>query len=175
MKDRFRRLLLRYAVFFFKQKTAYEIRPCDWSSDVCSSDLEGRLHLSEGVRGAPRHDRARGRHECDGLGKRRSSVRAWEARAAAAALPRSPRPALVCRPDDPCPTLARPPSPNGSQGSPPLPPTCRGVGTATRGRCSACSIRRCGAVPSTIPSSCCDGSMPRGSPCAHRTPRSSSC
>src|SRR5213596_1284966 len=24
---------------FFKQKTAYEIRPCDWSSDVCSSDL----------------------------------------------------------------------------------------------------------------------------------------
>ena len=22
-----------------KQKTAYEIRPCDWSSDVCSSDL----------------------------------------------------------------------------------------------------------------------------------------
>src|SRR5213596_2204879 len=26
-------------IFFFKQKTAYEIRPCDWSSDVCSSDL----------------------------------------------------------------------------------------------------------------------------------------
>ena len=26
-------------VFFFKQKTAYEIRNCDWSSDVCSSDL----------------------------------------------------------------------------------------------------------------------------------------
>src|SRR5213596_698564 len=26
-------------LFFFKQKTAYEIRPCDWSSDVCSSDL----------------------------------------------------------------------------------------------------------------------------------------
>ena len=24
---------------FFKQKTAYEIRACDWSSDVCSSDL----------------------------------------------------------------------------------------------------------------------------------------
>ena len=27
--------------FFFKQKTAYEIKECDWSSDVCSSDLEG--------------------------------------------------------------------------------------------------------------------------------------
>ena len=25
-------------VFFFKQKTAYEVRPRDWSSDVCSSD-----------------------------------------------------------------------------------------------------------------------------------------
>src|SRR6056300_1871450 len=24
--------------FFFKQKTAYEISECDWSSDVCSSD-----------------------------------------------------------------------------------------------------------------------------------------
>src|SRR3546814_4006247 len=28
--------------FFFKQKTAYEMRISDWSSDVCSSDL--RLH-----------------------------------------------------------------------------------------------------------------------------------
>src|SRR3546814_2712430 len=37
--------LLRYnviwivLVFFFKQKTAYEMRISDWSSDVCSSDL----------------------------------------------------------------------------------------------------------------------------------------
>src|SRR3546814_16805376 len=28
-------------VFFFKQKTAYEMRISDWSSDVCSSDLDG--------------------------------------------------------------------------------------------------------------------------------------
>src|SRR3546814_2568574 len=27
--------------FFFKQKTAYELRISDWSSDVCSSDLIG--------------------------------------------------------------------------------------------------------------------------------------
>src|SRR3546814_8951721 len=27
--------------FFFKQKTAYELRISDWSSDVCSSDLFG--------------------------------------------------------------------------------------------------------------------------------------
>ena len=32
-------------VFFFKQKTAYEIVDCDWSSDVCSSDLIGRVVL----------------------------------------------------------------------------------------------------------------------------------
>src|SRR3546814_7709116 len=28
-------------LFFFKQKTAYEMRISDWSSDVCSSDLFG--------------------------------------------------------------------------------------------------------------------------------------
>src|SRR3546814_13050108 len=32
--------------FFFKQKTAYEMRISDWSSDVCSSDLAGHArHL----------------------------------------------------------------------------------------------------------------------------------
>src|SRR3546814_8318027 len=32
---------------FFKQKTAYEMRISDWSSDVCSSDLEQPLVLGE--------------------------------------------------------------------------------------------------------------------------------
>ena len=32
-------LLVVCFFFFFKQKTAYEIYQCDWSSDVCSSDL----------------------------------------------------------------------------------------------------------------------------------------
>src|SRR3546814_8118760 len=31
-----------YLFFFFKQKTAYEMRISDWSSDVCSSDLKSR-------------------------------------------------------------------------------------------------------------------------------------
>src|SRR3546814_6498019 len=31
--------------FFFKQKTAYEMRISDWSSDVCSSDLNTFGHL----------------------------------------------------------------------------------------------------------------------------------
>src|SRR3546814_6826748 len=38
--------------FFFKQKTAYEMRISDWSSDVCSSDLtqgQGRGGLSRRV------------------------------------------------------------------------------------------------------------------------------
>src|SRR3546814_4242197 len=32
-------------IFFFKQKTAYEMRISDWSSDVCSSDL--RIHFGD--------------------------------------------------------------------------------------------------------------------------------
>src|SRR3546814_5361482 len=32
-------LLFAVIFFFFKQKTAYEMRISDWSSDVCSSDL----------------------------------------------------------------------------------------------------------------------------------------
>ena len=35
--------------FFFKQKTAYEIYQCDWSSDVCSSDLKRYLWKVTGV------------------------------------------------------------------------------------------------------------------------------
>src|SRR3546814_10731226 len=31
--------VFRTLFFFFKQKTAYEVRISDWSSDVCSSDL----------------------------------------------------------------------------------------------------------------------------------------
>src|SRR3546814_8065094 len=46
-----------FFVFFFKQKTAYEMRISDWSSDVCSSDLlilfgppgGGKSHLSSGI------------------------------------------------------------------------------------------------------------------------------
>ena len=32
-------MVISLVFFFFKQKTAYEIKECDWSSDVCSSDL----------------------------------------------------------------------------------------------------------------------------------------
>src|SRR3546814_4396714 len=41
--------------FFFKQKTAYEMRISDWSSDVCSSDL----HRQPGGQPAPEPRRSR--------------------------------------------------------------------------------------------------------------------
>src|SRR3546814_12323084 len=34
--------------FFFKQKTAYEMRISDWSSDVCSSDLDTATAAAHG-------------------------------------------------------------------------------------------------------------------------------
>src|SRR3546814_5202690 len=62
-----------YFIFFFKQKTAYEMRISDWSSDVCSSDLRrqgaglrryrrdvafGLRHAARGIRQADRKDLA---------------------------------------------------------------------------------------------------------------------
>src|SRR3546814_20405254 len=44
--------------FFFKQKTAYEMRISDWSSDVCSSDLHAGGN--EGTQGARRGDNGGG-------------------------------------------------------------------------------------------------------------------
>src|SRR3546814_10839989 len=56
-------------MFFFKQKTAYEMRISDWSSDVCSSDLieqSGETHWRATVQILdPRHT------------ERRDRVRAW--------------------------------------------------------------------------------------------------
>src|SRR3546814_3138909 len=43
-------------VLFFKQKTAYDMRISDWSSDVCSSDLNG---FSQDSRGAFREMKSR--------------------------------------------------------------------------------------------------------------------
>src|SRR3546814_2691193 len=43
-------------VFFFKQKTAYDMRMSDWSSDVCSSDLadsRARAHHRRRIAGKP--------------------------------------------------------------------------------------------------------------------------
>src|SRR3546814_11123525 len=56
-------VIVTWVFFFFKQKTAYEMRISDWSSDVCSSDLAaapGRVSCklrrppARGVRGQGR-------------------------------------------------------------------------------------------------------------------------
>src|SRR3546814_9583227 len=58
-------------VFFFKQKTAYDMRISDWSSDVCSSDLRWR----GADRGGQRHQSAAGATGEGGNRKRRRKVR----------------------------------------------------------------------------------------------------
>src|SRR3546814_6395710 len=53
---------MRY-FFFFKQKTAYELRISDWSSDVCSSDLHVLLRVAAlGSAGQDGHER-QGEHD----------------------------------------------------------------------------------------------------------------
>src|SRR3546814_8551659 len=42
-------ICLYFFLFFFKQKTAYEMRISDWSSDVCSSDLLTDLNGQHGL------------------------------------------------------------------------------------------------------------------------------
>src|SRR3546814_7108490 len=46
--------VILFIFFFFKQKTAYEMRISDWSSDVCSSDLS--RHRPSVLRGQPEAD-----------------------------------------------------------------------------------------------------------------------
>src|SRR3546814_6382790 len=49
-----------FCFFFFKQKTAYEMRISDWSSDVCSSDLRNPQHLRTTRDNGPADAGARG-------------------------------------------------------------------------------------------------------------------
>src|SRR3546814_9356378 len=54
-------------LFFCKQKTAYEMRISDWSSDVCSSDLAHSLHLDPEVEARAHRERFdRARHGAGG-------------------------------------------------------------------------------------------------------------
>src|SRR3546814_16849423 len=58
--------------FFFKQKTAYEMRISDWSSDVCSSDLppgwtapDRARHKTNGGKQRPRRGNGAARYACE--------------------------------------------------------------------------------------------------------------
>src|SRR3546814_8281429 len=60
--------------FFFKQKTAYEMRISDWSSDVCSSDLPDRRRRDRRRQGCRRGPQGPGPRLCrqgEGSGGRR--------------------------------------------------------------------------------------------------------
>src|SRR3546814_1907722 len=61
--------LVVFSFFFFKQKTAYEMRISDWSSDVCSSDLVAQV-------AADRRARLAGDREVEPIALRRLRVRA---------------------------------------------------------------------------------------------------
>src|SRR3546814_20963144 len=82
-----------YFLFFFKQKTAYEMRISDWSSDVCSSDLHVEpvvelrivgdqfLHLGVGPEDVLRIAREGGPAEgADAAAEQRADVGRHEAR-----------------------------------------------------------------------------------------------
>src|SRR3546814_5435118 len=76
-----------YVFFFFKQKTAYEMRISDWSSDVCSSDLKRigqRLSAARPVRETNQQlaiiDHARRRNPCNNTRARSKRDRSEERR-----------------------------------------------------------------------------------------------
>src|SRR3546814_13303931 len=99
--------IMRFIFFFFKQKTAYEMRISDWSSDVCSSDLE---HCRAGQRREREEEAELGR----GLAVDPERHRAEDRRARAAdpgdhrdALDQPAEDRMACRPigdaaDVPC-------------------------------------------------------------------------
>src|SRR3546814_10441818 len=68
----FRRGFVLFLFFCFKQKTAYEMRISDWSSDVCSSDLAGDADGNRELADGGRH-RQRGEIAVDDRGNTRRS------------------------------------------------------------------------------------------------------
>src|SRR3546814_5301465 len=84
--------------FFFKQKTAYEMRISDWSSDVCSSDLDPARRRAARDRHRQRHDRRRSRPRASAMAGR---YRALGRRAQHRRVRRPARPGLRSCPDPP--------------------------------------------------------------------------
>src|SRR3546814_7044286 len=70
-------MFVLFFFFFFKQKTSYELRISDWSSDVCSSDLLGARGVSgDRSRTDPARERATARDaDPDRRGRRKRGRR----------------------------------------------------------------------------------------------------
>src|SRR3546814_9532372 len=119
-------MYMRSYFFLFKQKTAYAMRISDWSSDVCSSDLERHDHVEPrperpGVAAEPLHrpfaplghrldageDRRDGQRHDDDHENRKSRV---HPDAPLLARPAPPRPHAPLLPQPPAP-VPRPPPP----------------------------------------------------------------
>src|SRR3546814_12246569 len=111
--------------FFFKQKTAYEMRISDWSLDVCSSDL-----LRSPASSSPARARSPDRGDCrDRSSRAVDHPGCWRSPAPVGApAQRLRRPSLRCGPDG----CASPPVP-GAIGPPP-PGMVPGARTADRAR-----------------------------------------
>src|SRR3546814_2672921 len=67
------RIMCLLCFFFFKQKTAYEMRISDWSSDVCSSDLPRSVIPAKAGISTSRWS------DCGGVGRGRKVGRMWSA------------------------------------------------------------------------------------------------
>src|SRR3546814_6925887 len=76
--------------YFFKRKTAYDVRISDWSSDVCSSDLGAGLQPTLPGHGEPLHGRAdgvlTGGRLGKGSGRKPGADGSWAVLSATAAL-----------------------------------------------------------------------------------------
>src|SRR3546814_18545260 len=108
--------------FFFKQKTAYEMRISDWSSDVCSSDLPAR---SDRHRHAHRPARPR---PLAGAAARRCAGRPPSQGRTEPVVPQPPRLRAAdalpyLRPSPPVPELPRLDGRTPPRPPPPLPPS----------------------------------------------------
>src|SRR3546814_8469610 len=121
--------------FFFKQKTAYEMRISDWSSDVCSSDLPAGL--ASALRHASTAWRTSGVHCIQ-----------WSVSAARRISERSAVHRLGLAPSLPCPRRTPRPRPLGAPKTPEDARICRGHG---QGPASAGALRQ-----SFPPSYACD-------------------
>src|SRR3546814_17802819 len=99
-------------MFFFKQKTAYEMRISDWSSDVCSSDLAGGAigpaqNVTDGFDQAPGrpqpHHRAEPQQIASARGQHafyRTTQRIGHARGYIRKDGADTRPAVLCPPEN---------------------------------------------------------------------------
>src|SRR3546814_5406399 len=86
--------------FFYKQKTAYEMRMSDWSSDVCSSDLPARPRKRSAASGSIRGSMIR-RRPVDRTRRSKMSTRSPHGLRAASSTPSgSGAPSCTNRPEE---------------------------------------------------------------------------